>query len=139
MFLGDCLIMHKVFDLKPRKVKINLDSGIYAFEDTAANGKTYLMSLIKTLNELELLKACNITYKKDLSIENVIEEISQSKYDIIFFDRMDLYVTKELCVAIENVPKETIVLMDIKDLNLLYRIGANIAFINLKENIIEVW
>jgi uncharacterized protein YpmS len=51
---------------------------------------------------------------------------------------MDLYITRELCDAISVLPKETIVLMDIKDLNLLYKIGVNIADIELKENIIEV-
>jgi hypothetical protein len=90
------------------------------------------------LNELEQISVCNITYKKDICIENVINEINKKTYDVIFFDRMDLYITRELCDAISVLPKETIVLMDIKDLNLLYKIGVNIADIELKENIIEV-
>jgi hypothetical protein len=51
---------------------------------------------------------------------------------------LDLYVTNQLCDAIGNLPKETIVLMDIKDLNLLHKIGVDIAEIELKEDIIEV-
>jgi hypothetical protein len=130
--------MHEVFDLKPRRIKIDLEPGLYAFEDISATGKTYLMSLFNVLNEKELLSACNITYKRNISYESIICEITKQTYDIIFFDRLDLYVTNQLCDAIGNLPKETIVLMDIKDLNLLHKIGVDIAEIELKEDIIEV-
>jgi hypothetical protein len=130
--------MHSIFNLKPKKLSIDLEPGLYAFDDISASGKTYLMGLLNALNELEQISVCNITYKKDICIENVINEINKKTYDVIFFDRMDLYITRELCDAISVLPKETIVLMDIKDLNLLYKIGVNIADIELKENIIEV-
>lgn len=130
--------MHEVFDLKPRRIKIDLEPGLYAFEDISATGKTYLMSLFNVLNERELLSSCNITYKRNISSESIICEITKQTYDIIFFDRLDLYVTNQLCDAIGNLPKETIVLMDIKDLNLLHKIGVDIAEIELKEDIIEV-
>jgi hypothetical protein len=63
--------------------------------------------------------------------------LTDKKYEIIFMDKFDNYITKDICKTLMEI-KDTIVLLDLKDLNLLYGIGVNIAFVKLGEHSIEV-
>jgi hypothetical protein len=129
--------MYKEFYMKPRKVVINIDNGIYAFMDESATGKTYMMNLLDAASRLKLVDALCMTYDSDLSEMEVISKLTDKKYEIIFMDKFDNYITKDICKTLMEI-KDTIVLLDLKDLNLLYGIGVNIAFVKLGEHSIEV-
>jgi hypothetical protein len=105
--------------------------------DESATGKTYMMNLLATASRLKLVDALCMTYDSNLSEMDVISKLTEKKYEIIFIDKFDNYVTKDICKALMEI-KDTVVLLDLKDLNLLYGIGVNIAFVKLGEHSIEV-
>lgn len=73
-----------------RKVKIDLEPGVYDFEASSARGKTLLVKMIKSLGDS---KKIALTYN-DILYGIDLNKIIESKPDILIFDRFDMYDEK---------------------------------------------
>lgn len=131
--------MNKIFNIYPRKVILNVQPGCYVFEPESAIGKTYLGKLISKLSESGELNACYITYRKTLSVEKIIKKLDSGDFDIVFLDRLDLYVSGELCKYLDSTHERTTYLMDLKDTNKIRYFSESYAEISLLEDRLEVY
>lgn len=94
------------------KIKINLESGIYVFDNESATGKTRLAKMLaeyQAYGEPVISYTYN-DYLKGISLNNMIKN---KKYEVIMLDRYDLY-NGEYSDIIREFSKDTIVLMDCK-------------------------
>ena len=95
------------------EIVINLDKGIYVFDNESATGKT---RLCKILREYQAYgeRVASYTYNDKLLGIPIEEILVPEKYEVILLDRYDLYegYGKEL---INKCAKNTIVLVDCKD------------------------
>lgn len=130
--------MNKLFDIKPRSLYLSINNGCYFLDNEAAIGKTYLGTLLKKLNEADKLSARVITYKKDASSNDIIGCLKKNHYEVVLFDRLDLYITEELCEFLAKNCEDSIYLLDIKNLNKVKNLGLKYADLLLTENRIEV-
>lgn len=130
--------MNKVFDIKPRSLLINITPGCYFFDNEAAIGKTYLGNLLSKLSDADRLSACTITYAKNVSAKDIISYLKSGLYDVVFFDRLDLYITDELCEFLVEDCNNRIYLLDIKNLNKIRGVGLKYAELLLAKDKIEV-
>lgn len=92
-----------------RKVKIDLEPGVYDFEASSASGKTLLVKMIKSLGDS---KKIALTYN-DILLGIDLNKIIDSKPDILIFDRFDMYDEKaNILVQLKDIG--IIVLVDYK-------------------------
>lgn len=70
-----------------RKVKIDLNCGLYDFYSASATGKTLLMKMIKSIGEEKKLA---ITYH-DVLLGIDLERVIEKKPELLILDRFDLY------------------------------------------------
>lgn len=130
--------MRQKFNIRPRYVDINLEEGYYFLDEDSATGKTYLSTLLKEINELGLANILVVTYSRLMNISDIIKHMTNTKYDLIMFDRFDLYCNEDLCETIEKISENTVILIDIKDLSSLYKIFPRCATINIKMEGVEI-
>lgn len=130
--------MNKKFEIRPRAVHVNLENGYYFLGFDGGVGKTYLYNLLSKLGEAGKLKFCGISYHKAQEEDEILKKMRAEKYELIFLDRFDLYVTYEICKEVERLENSTIILLGIKDLNKLYEIFPLNAFVEIKEDVVEV-
>lgn len=95
------------------KIMINLENGIYVFDNESATGKTRLCKLLREYQAYGE-KVASYTYNDKLLGVPISEILEPSKYKVILLDRYDLYegYGKEL---INKCAKEAIILVDCKD------------------------
>lgn len=92
-----------------RKVKIDLEPGVYDFEASSASGKTLLVKMIKSLGDS---KKIALTYN-DILLGIDLNKIIDRKPDILIFDRFDMYDEKaNILVQLKDIG--IIVLVDYK-------------------------
>lgn len=118
------------------KVIIDLDAGIYIFDNISAMGKTYLCNFLKECNMAgyQVMGYTYSDYKLGLPIENILVP---GKYKVVLLDRYDMYEgvgVKE----INECSKDTIILVDSKS---EYHISDNDDWCTLKrtQDTIEVY
>lgn len=92
-----------------RKVKIDLEPGVYDFEASSASGKTLLLKMIKSLGDS---KKIALTYN-DILLGIDLNKIIDSKPDILIFDRFDMYDEKAN-ILVQLKDTGIIVLVDYK-------------------------
>lgn len=117
------------------KVEINLEPGVYIFNEMSSTGKTRLC------NELNKLLATGepvigYTYldkQRGLRVESIL---SNETYKVILLDRYDMYEGdgKELITKL----KDTIIMIDCKQ-GLSFRANERPCFIEMYRNSIEVY
>lgn len=73
-----------------RKVKIDLEPGVYDFEASSASGKTLLVKMIKSLGDSRKIA---LTYN-DILLGIDLNKIIDREPDILIFDRFDMYDEK---------------------------------------------
>jgi len=130
--------MNRVFNMRPRSVSFNIKKGCYYFEQESAIGKTYLGEILKKLNAAGELSACVITYDKELTSMDIINSMSKKDYDIIFLDRLDMYISKEISDYLFQNGDKTTYFLDLKDLNKLGGLFPGCIEIIWKKDRIEV-
>lgn len=126
------------FELNPRSVNIALKNGVYNFDNNSGLGKTYLFSLLQDVNKYQLANCCTITYDETQTEQDVINKLNEKKYDIIFLDRFDLYVSYDICNALGKVEDNSIIFIDLKNLNNPITVLPTTVSIVLREGIMEV-
>lgn len=70
-----------------RKVKIDLNPGLYVFDSNAATGKTLLSKMIKSVGDEKKLAVTYHDILMGLDLERVIEK----QPELLVLDRFDLY------------------------------------------------
>lgn len=95
------------------KIKINLENGIYVFDNESATGKTRLCKLLKEYQAYGEAVA-SYTYNDKLLGRSISEIFIPDKYKVILLDRYDLY-EGEGRELINECAKNTIILVDCKD------------------------
>ncbi len=87
-----------------KRIIFDLEPGIYSAWGESASGKTYTCLLLNALIEIGYKDILVITYNTDTanSQSNTIELLKNNKYSLIFADRADLYITKELYDLLDN-------------------------------------
>lgn len=98
------------------ELNINKEPGVYDLGMDGGTGKTYLSKVLNLMKEQGILNCLVLTYKSGITEEQYVTQIRDKDYDLIFLDRFILYVTGAICKELERVSKNTIVLMDLKDL-----------------------
>lgn len=95
------------------EIVINLNNGIYVFDNESATGKTRLCKLFREYQAYGE-KVASYTYNDKLLGMPISEILVPNKYEVILLDRYDLYegYGKEL---INECAKSTIILVDCKD------------------------
>lgn len=114
------------------RIKIeNYKNGVYALGRSGGTGKTYLSLILDNHSKLgEPYKV--ITYGGDLS--------NLGKYKnckVVMFDRLDLYYTDEVGSIIEELSKNTTVLVDLKMLH-RYKGELGLTLFDLHEDEIQI-
>ena len=122
-------------DLAGFCIDINLPDGVYNTWGDSGIGKTYLA---KKLRQLALLKypVNSYTYGEEnigLSLSNMLK----SNLEVLFIDRLDMYISEELCEEINNSSVK-IILMDLKSEDISPNI-SDYYDIKLTESSIEVF
>lgn len=95
------------------KIVIDLENGIYVFDNESATGKTRLCKLLREYQAYGE-NVASYTYNDKLLGMSVDEILIPEKYKVVLLDRYDLYEGdgKEL---INKYAKEMIILVDCKD------------------------
>ena len=95
------------------KIAINLENGIYVFDNESATGKTRLCKLLKEYQAYGEAVA-SYTYNDKLLGHPISEVLNPSKFKVVILDRYDLYEGdgKEL---INECAKSMVILVDCKD------------------------
>ena len=124
------------FQLDNMTVSMILKPGIYRFGGESAEGKTFLLTMLKAISEMDSSRSiCALTYDKNL--EGIVEKKIVSKdWDIIMLDRLDLYF--EICQALLEKQDKSIILIDIKNNKLLQKLPSQYVELLLTEDRIEV-
>ena len=115
-------------------ISINLEPGIYQFEDESATGKTRLYYLLR---DLQLMGEPVISFSyEDLQLGMDLEkQLSKCKYKVIMLDRYDLY--KDYCKDLLPTLCEAIILIDCKSF-LSFTEYYNTCVISMTESKVEV-
>ena len=118
-----------------KRIKIDLEPGIWVFDTQSATGKTYLC---KCLKDLELLgeQVCSYTYDDVLLGKDLHSALSCGKYKVIMLDRYDMYSSVEH-EAICECAKDAIVLIDCKR-GFRGSMNDRMCFITISDDMIEV-
>ena len=70
-----------------RKVKIDLEPGLYSFHPDSGTGKTLLLKMVKSIGEKDKLA---ITYH-DILMGIDLDKVISAKPNLLILDRFDLY------------------------------------------------
>ena len=93
-------------------INIELEPGIYVFDNQSATGKTRLAKLFSKYQAYGEPVA-SYTYNDKLKGLSLLDLLKNNKYEVILLDRYDLY-NGEYTDAIEKYSKEAVVLIDCK-------------------------
>lgn len=117
------------------KIEINLENGIYLFNNESSTGKTRLCKLFKEYQAYGEAVA-SYTYNDKLLGHSISDILKPNKFKVILLDRYDLYEGdgKEL---INKCAENTIILVDCKD-NFTVTNDEEWCYINMEYNRIEV-
>lgn len=125
------------YNIGGKDINIRLYNGIWVPYSESAMGKTYLMSLLRAYavrNKDEIMSITLDSYKDDLWF---VSEINRVKYELIFLDRADLYLTQECANCLIGL--NSVVIIDIKNSSNIHGIGINFCEIYFDEKGFEVY
>lgn len=114
-----------LYNCNPISIDIRLDPGVYCMGTTSGTGKTYIAKKLK-----EMSTVCNVM-SYTLTDVNKPESVLNNSYDILMFDRADMYMTEELLDKILIDRKSKVVLLDLKHNN--YKL-EDWCYVNLTED-----
>ena len=109
-------------------IDIRLNNGVYFFNGYAATGKSYLAdelsSLVPDNDSIFVGTYLNGKY---------IDFGDKNKASILVYDRLDKYFSNNIANFIANRSKYAIVLVDLKNLNLMtkYLVGTNYDIVDI--------
>lgn len=116
-------------------VDVNLENGVYVFNDESASGKTYLLYMLNKMSNAD--SVIGFTYTDSLS--NSINMEKCIGRHIIMFDRYDMYRNKYADI-IKKLKNSSIILIDCKNLaDMTLDVDLKDCIIELEENSIEVF
>ena len=92
------------------EIDINLSNGLYTLPELGGVGKTYLFELLQAQSIDDKSIAC---YTYDYHHDEISNDFTYHNERILIFDRMDLYVTKELLSSLSSL-RNCIILCDLK-------------------------
>lgn len=94
------------------KIYINLENGVYIFDDESATGKSRLCSLMKEYRGNGRLDIFGYTYidRYDISFEQVF---NKGKTKVVLLDRYDMYLG-EAAEWISKYKNDMVILIDCK-------------------------
>lgn len=104
---------------------LDLKPGIYSLGRQSATGKTYTLNLLKQVSAAyQEYKILAVSYN-ELTEEELIQRLSNNTYDIIMFDRYDIWGSKMIDYVLYKQKDNAIILLDVKDLNnVLFEINS---------------
>lgn len=119
------------------KIAINISNGVYFLDVFAATGKSYLAEELasRTLDNSNIYVG---TYENG----KYIDFGNKSKATVLMFDRLDMYFCSKIAKFIVEKSKDSIVMVDLKDLNLMvkYLVGVyyDIVYVDFNKQEISV-
>lgn len=120
------------FNAMNRKVIINLEPGLYDFASASATGKTFLVKMIKSINDS---KKIAVTYS-DILLGVSLEKIIERSPELLVLDRFDMYDSEnEFLKNLKNT--NCVVIVDYKTQRNFCEFDDT-CFVTLKENEVEV-
>lgn len=120
------------FTAMNRKVSINLEPGLYDFASASATGKTFLVKMIKSINDS---KKIAITYS-DILLGISLEKIMERSPELLVLDRFDMYDSES--DFLKNFKNNScVVIVDYKTQRNFCEFDDT-CFVTLKENEVEV-
>lgn len=120
-------------------ILINLEAGLYVLPSDGASGKTYLGKLLQAARANGVENIAYITYDPDLSEQSIVEKMDLREDSVLLVDRFDLYKTKVIVSRLNSLSKNSVILVDVKNLNSLRLGNYRFAVISrMGENYIEV-
>lgn len=98
--------------MSSRLLHINIsDPGLYTLDSNSATGKSYIAGLLSTLDNV-----CVVTYDKVSTLLSVaLQEAMSGRYELVFLDRCDLYMTEELFKQLSTLAKTAAVVLVLND------------------------
>ncbi len=92
----------------------DLQNKVYSANPESAIGKTYTYTLLKSLIEIGRDDILLVTYDdvRSAGLDRIKELVTTKKYTLIFMDKADLYMTRELFNLL--CATNTVVFMDYK-------------------------
>lgn len=99
-----------------KTIEFRLGPGVYTdWSSDSATGKTYTCKFLNSLIEYGRRDILVISYDlvKSAGIDQIIRQVVKGNYSLIFADRADLYVTRDLYTALLN--SGAVVYLDSKD------------------------
>ena len=121
-----------------RKLKIDLEPGVYVFDNESGIGKTFLGKTLQSMSNIGMFKAAYLTYDATKCEDIIKAKLGTDKFDIIFFDRLDLYINDEIRKLIKSLSETAVVLLDVKSLRAYSTLDYKFAYIKLEKNLLEV-
>ena len=121
--------------MSSRRLHIDLQNNdLYTLGNLSATGKSYLASLLPSLD-----KAYVVNYNKSSDVLNAeIEEALSGKYELVLFDRCDIYMTLALYKRCLKCAKHMVILLDLKNFFAYSKIVPRPAQIILSEEVLSV-
>ena len=116
-----------------RDIRIDLDVGVYMFDNESATGKTFLYKMLNNLVSRKDI-VC-LTYSTSKYISNLYDIVSD-KTKLILLDRYDMY-SEKYQDTIREYSNKAVILLDCKVFAQLNDI-AQMCFIELSETRLEV-
>ncbi len=105
-----------IIDFGTLKIYIELEKGVYSYYDNSGAGKTYLCKILEDYIEYSNSNKILIITYRNVNAEDkydvIMKYLTENSYDLIIVDRADLFITDEMCEALNN--SGAIVLVDIK-------------------------
>lgn len=99
-------------------VRTSLDSGVYVFPQSSANGKTYLGTILRLLGETDRVSSYTL---EDTSLFDISVVLNREKFDLVLLDRYDMYFGVGLDL-IQEFGKTGIVLIDCKAFDFPFKV-----------------
>lgn len=91
-------------------IKINVPTGLYAFDTVSGSGKTYLANTLRTVESIAPVLSYTFGSKY-----NLLDTVQQKKPKVLMVDRLDMYSNDTTVIsAIKAAQRFAITLLDIK-------------------------
>lgn len=107
------------------------ENGVYHLSPFSGVGKSYMAKILKDLGDFGK-PYTSVTYKDKIRSAEYYK-----KYKLVFFDRVDLYYSKKLEELFVELGKSTIVLFDMKNVDIVGDI-YHFAYLELKEDFFKL-
>ncbi|MCI9180605.1 MAG: hypothetical protein HFG50_11485 [Lachnospiraceae bacterium] len=118
------------------KINVNLDNGVYVFDNESATGKSRLYSLVKKYSAYGEPVA-GYTFEDFCRGLDITAVLNPKKFALVVLDRLDMYSNRSILSLIEKSAHDCIILVDCKN-DFQVNIDYDWCYINMTANAIEV-